>query len=438
MHLFPAVLLTIIVAPRCAAGDVNTIPLTGINRPTAYLNSFQPYRAPHRLHATNRREKLPSLRNNLHRGPEPSHASSNGQFKLPKFDFSFLTKSKKPPVSNLNIELKRSVNDMYYGKINVGTPGQEFNVVFYTGFSLTWILSSHSPSHFTLSEQRKYNNDSSSTYKSEGTAFDIKYPFGQVAGYVSQDSISLAGLTVENQTFGEAIKQLEMFKDTVIDGVVGLGFRDLSWDKETNLLDNMVKQGVLKAPIFSFYFGRVGNGSRSPFLTLGGVNPDFFTGDFTFVNLSVPLKWQFDFDRVQLFDGENIFCNAGCQAKVESTTWMIVGPYADVHRLNAKLGARQTSVQGTNVLYEFDCSEIDNLPDVEFIINGEKLSLSSKDYVVKRFRRKTMACYSAFVGRKTVTKGNESLWTLGQAFMRGFYTHFDKANSRIGFAKAKH
>ncbi|GFO20544.1 cathepsin d [Plakobranchus ocellatus] len=183
---------------------------------------------------------------------------------------------------------------------------------------------------------------------------------------------------------------------------------------------------------------RVGRGNRPSYLTLGGANPDFFTGDFTFANLTVPLKWKFRIDRIQLFNGEYTFSDGGCQAEIKPTSPMLVGPYAEVDRLNAKLGAQKSSAPTPYVMYEFDCSNVDNLPDVEFIINGETLSLSSKDYVVKRFHEGSMVCLSAFRGRKDFTEGSESLWTLGQVFMRGFYTHFDKANSRIGFAKAKH
>ncbi|GFO17403.1 cathepsin d [Plakobranchus ocellatus] len=88
--------------------------------------------------------------------------------------------------------------------------------------------------------------------------------------------------------------------------------------------------------------------------------------------------------------------------------------------------------------YEFDCSEVDSLPDVEFLIKGKKLSLSSKDYVVKEEASGTTTCYSGFFGRRRLTESSGSLWTLGQIFLRGFYTHFDKANHRIGFAKIRH
>ncbi|GFO20608.1 cathepsin e [Plakobranchus ocellatus] len=144
--------------------------------------------------------------------------------------------------------------DMHYGKSNVGTPGQEFNVVYDNGPALMWILSSRSPSHFNL------------------------------------HSVSLAGLTIVNQTFGEAAANLDVFEDTVIDGIVGLGFRNMSRDKETNLLDNMVGQGLLRTPVFSIYISRLGRGDRPSYLTLGGANPVFFTGDFTFVDLTVPQR----------------------------------------------------------------------------------------------------------------------------------------------------
>ncbi|GFO36821.1 cathepsin d [Plakobranchus ocellatus] len=463
MHLFPAAVLMIIVFVSCAAA-LSSVSLTGANRPSAYLKSFQPHRLSQPLHASIRMGKLSRMRNNIRPKPEPPYASKT-EFKLPKFNFNFMGKAEKPHVSRRDIELRRLRNDMYYGKINVGTPGQEFNVVFDNGPALMWILSSRSTSHFNLQKHQKYNNASSSTYKSKGTSFELKYSFekhqkynnassstykskgtsfelkysfGKVAGVMSQDSVSLAGLTIVNQTFGEAAANLDVFEDTVVDGIVGLGFRNMSRDKETNLLDNMVGQGLLRTPVFSIYISRLGRGDRPSYLTLGGANPDFFTGDFTFVDLSVPQRWQFRMDRIQLSNGKHTLENGGIQAEIQSTTPMIVGPYADVHNLNAKLRAKKTSRPGPYVLYELDCSNVDNLPDVEFIINGETLSLSSKDYVVKRFKDGLKVCYSAFSGRKNFTKGGESLWTLGQVFMRGFYTYFDKANSRIGFAKANH
>ncbi|GFO43695.1 cathepsin d [Plakobranchus ocellatus] len=61
----------------------------------------------------------------------------------------------------------------------------------------------------------------------------------------------VAGLKVKKQHFGEAVINSGMFKDTDVDGVLGLGFRNK--DEDPTIFENMLKQGVVSAPVFSFY-----------------------------------------------------------------------------------------------------------------------------------------------------------------------------------------
>ncbi|GFO36819.1 cathepsin d [Plakobranchus ocellatus] len=408
MHVSPAVFLAITMVSSCA-GVVLNFPVNRANRLRATFKSFQPRQRPYRPHASTREVK------ELKPTPE------------------------QPAVSRRDIKLTNFNNNMVYGTIAVGTPGQELNIVFDTGPGPMWILSSHGRTHLNWENHRKYNNDSSSTYRNKHKSFAMKYDFGILGGYIGQDCVAVAGLTVENQQFGEAVVvDLDMLAKTDIDGIVGLGFRNMTRGVETNLLDNMVSQGLLPAPVFSFYLSREeeeedGHGST---LTLGGANPDFFRGNFKFANLTAPDRWQFKMDRVQLPNGADTFGESGCEAEVVSTSSAILGPYTDVYYLNTKLGAKQILAPGP-YMYEFDCSKVDWLPDVEFILNGEKLALSSKDYVIKMEKDGTIVCYSAFKGRIAYEESEEKLWTLGQVFMRGFYTYFDKGNHRIGFAKAR-
>ncbi|GFO36831.1 cathepsin d [Plakobranchus ocellatus] len=353
------------------------------------VKTIQAHLRPRLLHA--------SLRKNFKRGPKRSFAS-RGDLDLPKSNYHDDSNppDKKPPLSRRDIELNNVNNSMHYGTISIGTPGQEFNVIFHTGESLMWIPSSHHESN-NKEHHRQYNNDSSSTYKSVGKPFAINYKVGAVSGNVGQDCVTVAGLTVDNQMFGEAVTFDDMFEDTSIDGIVGLGFRNKSRNKKTNLLDNMVSQGLLQAPVFSLY-----------------------------------LK------RIQMFNGSDTLLESECQVEVVSNSAMIDGPYPEVNVLNTKLGATRTIIQGPYEVYTFECSEVDNLPDVEFVINGKTLTLSSKDYVVKDEDFGRTMCYSGFLGRKLFTQGGRNFWSFGRAFLSGFYTHFDKANHRIGFAKAKH
>ncbi|GFO20547.1 cathepsin d [Plakobranchus ocellatus] len=404
MHLFPAAVLTITLISSCAARVLN-FPVNAASRSRTHFHRGQPQQ---RLHAPVRLRAL-------------SRQDGN-------------RKHVRAKASTIDIELQNLNNTVYYGSINVGTPGQQLNVAFDTGSSATWIFSERCLSSPDCHMHRKYNNASSTTLKNKLVRFAFEYFTGSLSGVWVEDSISVGGLTVENQTFGLATVNDGVYENVDIDGMIGLGFLKMFGGKEPNLFDNMVGQGLLQNPVFSFYFNRKDSDDPSSRLTLGGTNPDLYTGDFTFVDLTAQNRWQFEGDWVQLNDGEVIFSKYGFQAVVESDNDMIVGPYEDVSDLNMKLGATLLSENGYLYVYEINCDSIDSLPDVEFIVDGKKLALSSKDYIVKRNGR----CLSAFAGKKNSTVKRHQLWILGTPFMRGFYTQFDKGNGRIGFAKAKH
>lgn len=64
----------------------------------------------------------------------------------------------------------------------------------------------------------------------------------------------MAGITVENQTFIQAF--LAFGFDYPADGLLGLGYPDLAATKSTPVFFNMIKQGVVEKPVFSFYLNR--------------------------------------------------------------------------------------------------------------------------------------------------------------------------------------
>lgn len=53
----------------------------------------------------------------------------------------------------------------------------------------------------------KYDSSSSSTYKSNGSSFEIRYGSGSMEGFVSNDALSIGDLTIRNQDFAEAIRE---------------------------------------------------------------------------------------------------------------------------------------------------------------------------------------------------------------------------------------
>ncbi|GFO36743.1 cathepsin d [Plakobranchus ocellatus] len=435
MHPLSAVVLSATLAIICAA-DVLSSVAHGVKRPAKILGPFseskprlRPPTKPLKLHQSKRpltpyvskSEKLASF---SQRKPFRLHASSQGNVN-PIHD--------SPPVSTSEIRLWNLNNGKFYGIIGIGVSGQVFSVFFDTCSSPMWITVSLDelllPSYYKTG---KY--DSSSNNTNEGKPFQLSYSANHITGTWSEDVVTIGDIVVPFQAFGNASFVSDIFYRLHIGGVVGLGFRDIANEEPLNVFDNMVSQGLVQAPVFSFYMNRMEAGTRQSRIMFGGVNPEFYTGDFTYVDMTAPNKWQFKIDRVQLFSGMEIFSENGCQAEMDSTSTMIIGPRMDVIPLNIKLGGRPVSMPGPYEMFEFDCSSLDNLPAVQFIINGQKLSLSSEDYVIKMYGR----CLSGFATKRGMIRDGQRFWRLGNAFMRGFYTQFDKGNRRIGFAQAKH
>ncbi|GFN84946.1 cathepsin d [Plakobranchus ocellatus] len=299
------------------------------------------------------------------------------RYERPEHDFRLKATGRDVKLTNYH--------DKFYScPISIGTPGQEFNVTFDTSSSITWVPSIHAPPKYRkMHVYKRYKDELSNTHSTDNKHFDVIYDSGRVTGYCSQDSVTIAGLRITNQSFGEALLEPDLFRHTTIDGILGLGLNNIDEDKEPSVFDNMVSQGLVPAPVFSIYLNRYGSGGPDSGLTLGGTNTYYCEEEFTFVDLTVSHRWQFKMDGIQLSSGDGIFNESRCQAEVDSTISFIVGPQEEVHALNTQLGGKLYPGHLGLYKYKFDCSEVDDLPDVEFVVNGKKLSLSSTDYVVK-------------------------------------------------------
>ncbi|GFN86486.1 cathepsin d [Plakobranchus ocellatus] len=332
------------------------------------------------------------------------------------------------------VNLTNYRNTQFYGPISIGTPGQEFNVIFDTGSPDLWVPSAHCPdSNKACQKHRKFSAAKSSTAKSIGKSFYIEYKQGSVYGYTTRDSVTVADRTVKFQNFGEAMLQSDVFIDTVPDGILGLSFSSISKIGGSSLFDNMISQRLLPAPVFSFYFASRGleSAGRESLLTLGGTSPDRYTGNFTFAAVTMAQLWQFKMDRVKIANKLGPFCRWGCHAVADTGTTLIIGPVKETDELNKRLGGRRSLLEPKT--FTFNCKRVNRMPNVNFVINGTPLTLTSREYTEKIGDN----CISAFYGRK-FPLGYVPYWVLGSTFMRVYYTQFDKGNRRVGFAKARH
>ncbi|XP_030591526.1 napsin-A [Archocentrus centrarchus] len=337
------------------------------------------------------------------------------------------------PSPQLPVErLTNFLDAQYYGIISIGTPPQNFTVLFDTGSSNLWVPSIHcSLLDIACWFHHRYNSKKSSTYVKNGTEFAIRYGRGSLSGFISGDSVTVAGLSVPGQQFGEAVKQPGItFAVARFDGVLGMAYPSISVANVVPVFDTAMNAKLLPQNIFSFYISRDPKAEVGGELTLGGTDPQYYTGDLHYVNVTRKAYWQIGMNGVDVGD-QLTLCKGGCQAIVDTGTSLIVGPKEEVRALQKAIGAIPL-LMGE---YMIDCKKIPSLPVISFEIGGKRLNLTGEDYVMKESQLGITICLSGFMAMDIPPPAGP-LWILGDVFIGKYYTVFDRNADRVGFAPA--
>lgn len=197
-----------------------------------------------------------------------------------------------------------------FSEISIGTPAQTFKVILDTGSSNLWVPSQECGS-IACYLHTKYDSSSSSTYKKNGSDFEIRYGSGSLSGFVSQDTVTIGDLVIKKQDFAEATAEPGLaFAFGRFDGIMGLGYDTISVNKIVPPFYNMLDQGLLDEPLFAFYLSDTAKGDDSE-VTFGGVNPDHFTGKLTKIPLRRKAYWEVDLDAITFGDETAELDNTG-------------------------------------------------------------------------------------------------------------------------------
>lgn len=324
------------------------------------------------------------------------------------------------PVSNF-------LNAQYFSEIAIGTPAQTFKVVLDTGSSNLWVPSQECGS-IACYLHTTYDSSSSSTYKKNGSEFEIKYGSGSLSGFVSQDTVQIGDIKIKHQDFAEATSEPGLaFAFGRFDGIMGLGYDTISVNKIVPPFYNMLDQGLLDEPVFAFYLGDANNGDGDESeAVFGGVDKDHYTGKMTKIPLRRKAYWEVDLDAISFGDQTAELDNTG--VILDTGTSLIALPSTLAELLNKEIGAKK----GYNGQYSVDCSKRDELPDMSFTLTGYNFTISPYDYILEV----QGSCISSFFGMD-LPEPVGPLAILGDAFLRKWYSVYDLGTNSVGLAAAK-
>ncbi|XDA87644.1 hypothetical protein R6Z07M_017322 [Ovis aries] len=314
---------------------------------------------------------------------------------------------------------------MYIGTIAIGTPPQEFTVIFDTGSSDLWVPSihCHSPSCLT---HNLFNPHKSTTFKLLDNRIDLIYASGSIEGVLGQDVIQIGNLLHFNQTFTLSQKlSKDFFQNVPFDGVLGLGFPSLAIQGTTPLFDNLKNLGLIPHPLFAFYLSsRRENGSV---LMFGGVDHSYHTGKLNWVPVSRTHYWQITIGRISM-NGEVIACTRGCQAIMDTGTTSLLGPRRHIAKIQTLIRVRPFG----SLQHTVPCNITSTLPPLIFTIKGIDYPVPAQAYI---YESSQGLCYSTFWNVKQL-KNEAETWVLGNVFLKLYFSVYDREKYRIGLAPA--
>jgi cathepsin D len=329
------------------------------------------------------------------------------------------------------VPLNDAQDAQYYGKMSIGTPPQEFTTLFDTGSSNLWVPSTQCSG----CNHKKYDHTQSSTYVANGTTFTIQYGSGSCKGFLSTDNVEIAGLTVKSTTFAEITTEPGItFKVAKFDGLFGLAFQSIAVDNVTPVFRDMMDQGLVAAPLFSFWLSSTpnifGHGGE---LMLGGIDDSHYTGNINYIPITSDTYWEFQISSFT-FNGSQML--GSFKAVADTGTSLLALPSDVAKQINKAIGCTPDPINPLECVYLTGCPDFDTLPNIDIVINGNTYTLQPKDYILKLSVLFETACVSGIMGFDFPAPRGP-LIILGDIFLRAFYSIFDVGGNRLGLAQSQ-
>uniref|UniRef100_A0A8B9S0P1 Peptidase A1 domain-containing protein n=1 Tax=Accipiter nisus TaxID=211598 RepID=A0A8B9S0P1_9AVES len=296
--------------------------------------------------------------------------------------------------------LTNYLNSFYFGEISIGTPPQNFLVIFDTGSSNLWVPSTYCQAPACVNHNR-FNSSQSSTFSDIGETYTLAYGFGDVSVVLGYDTVTVSDFRCE---FGLTLNEPSSpFYYLDFDGILGMAYPAIAISGYNTLIQNMMQQSQLTESVFSFYFSRNPTYDYGGEVILGGIAPQLYSGEITWAPVVEEVYWKIAFSDAFFA----ALSSQGCHGIVDTGTFLLTIP---------------GQYMSAFLQYVVNCNYVQSMPSLSFVISGTQLVLPPSVYVLN--------VSSTYVS----SSSGQPLWILGNIFLRQYYSIFDIANNRVGFA----
>jgi len=315
----------------------------------------------------------------------------------------------------------------YIASVGVGSPATQYNLIVDTGSSNTWVGAT-----------KAYVKTSTSTATNGRVA--VQYGSGSFSGNEFTDQVTLAsGLVIKKQSIGVATTSTGF---DGVDGILGIGPVDLTEGTVSNantvptVTDNLFSQGTISANEIGISFepttsSAVTNGE----LTFGGTDSSKFTGSVTFTSLTgtSPANEFWGINQSINFGGTNILSSTAGIVDTGTTLILIATNAFDAYQR-----ATGGVLDNNTGLLKFTSAQFSALKNLNFVIGGTTFALTPNAQIFPRSLNTQIGGTAngifGIVADIGTASGEGLDFINGYAFLERFYSVFDTAGKRVGFA----
>lgn len=338
---------------------------------------------------------------------------------------------------------------IYWIELSIGTPPVKYAVAVDTGSSFLAVESSKCTTCPDTAPNAQYDANASSTSKPVTNGFGQQATFSNtyetcdptnpdqpctISGERWTDAVSIhPATTPATVSFGSITYKSSPFAqfDTVC-ALVGLAGND----GEANTFQQLYAAGGLESDLFAMCFqaGKVSNGS----FTAGGLDSRLYTGEVQWTPNPSAGNGFYGLQHTSqgiTIDGQVVAGTAGAQAIVDSGTNILLLVETQFNALKSLMTA-DSSLPNVDGLWGGSCyqmtkEQIAKYPSLTFNLEGGvSIDMAPQYYLIEGEHAAGMTC----LGIENTGSGFSGLYIVGDTFLAAYYTAFDLANGRIGFA----